>query len=273
MRTACLGAKQELLDRWRQGCDHPTADGSMPRSIPGAAPLSFSQERLWFLDRLVPGDPFYNLPVALRIRGPLNMAALASSITDVVRRHEVLRTALLSDGGEPFQVIGPPRPFPVPLVDLVSLASSEKEDEVKKLLAEDVRRPFSLSQGHLLRVRVIRLQESENVLALTMHHIVSDGWSIGVVSGVGDAVRGVSRRPAVAAGAAAGAVHRLRRPGSGAGWQAATLERLLGYWRRRLQGASVLELPTDRPRPPLPSFRGATHRLVIEGEVYAGLRS
>ncbi|HEX3526556.1 MAG TPA: amino acid adenylation domain-containing protein, partial [Thermoanaerobaculia bacterium] len=143
-------------------------------------PLSFAQQRLWFLDQLE-GGPLYNVPVALRMRGTLSAAVLARVFAEVVRRHEVLRTMFHGDGGQARQVILPPAGFALPVVDLTALPRALREPAAAERIAEESRRPFDLARGPLLRARLFRVDESEHVLLLVLHHIVSDGWSMGVL--------------------------------------------------------------------------------------------
>ncbi|HSF40688.1 MAG TPA: amino acid adenylation domain-containing protein [Thermoanaerobaculia bacterium] len=223
----------------------------------GDLPLSFAQERLWFLDQLQPGLSTYNIPSALRMTGPLAPAALASAFTEVVRRHEALRTTFRAVAGQPVQRIAPPAPFGLPIVDLSALAAGAREREAGRLTAEETARPFDLVHGPLLRAGLVRLEESEHLLLATLHHIVSDGWSMGVlVRELGEAYQAFAqgRRPSLPA-----------LPVQYADWavwqrqwlQGDVLEAQLGYWRRQLGGGlAVLELPADRPRPAVATFRG-----------------
>ncbi|HEX5634123.1 MAG TPA: condensation domain-containing protein, partial [Gemmatimonadales bacterium] len=141
-------------------------------------PLSFAQQRLWFLDQLEPGSPLYNFPLAVRLEGRLDRAALDAALTEIVRRHEALRTAFPSVGGEPVQEIAPPSRFRLPLVDLSRLPAPERAPLARRLAREEALRPFDLARGPLLRGALLALGESEHVALLGMHHIVSDGWSL-----------------------------------------------------------------------------------------------
>ncbi len=145
-------------------------------------PLSFAQQRLWFLDQLEPGSPWYNMPIPLRLSGRLDVAALAAALAEVERRHEVLRTtfALAADGGA-VQIVGPPAGLPLPEIDLEGLPPAAREAELLRLLAAEARRPFDLARGPLLRATLYRTGDAEHALLLNMHHIVSDGWSLGVL--------------------------------------------------------------------------------------------
>nr|WP_281404507.1 non-ribosomal peptide synthetase [Pyxidicoccus fallax] len=230
-----------------------------PRPVPreGPLPLSFAQQRLWFLDRLQPGGTAYNMPAAFRLEGTLDVAALERAFTELVRRHESLRTTFHDDGGTPVQVIHPPALFPLRVVDL-----SGREDRAAEALRqarEEAARAFDLATGPLLRARLLRLAEDAHVLLLDMHHIVSDGWSIGVlVRELASLYHALSTdRPAVLP-------PLPLQYADVAVWQRAwmtgeALETQLAWWRAHLEGAPhVLELPTDFVRPPVRSFRGAS---------------
>ena len=144
-------------------------------------PLSFSQQRLWFLDQYEPNSSVYNVPGALRLRGSLDIGALEQSLNEIIRRHESLRTTFSMVDGEPVQVIAPPVELSLSVVDLRDHPEGEREEEAQRLANEEARRPFDLAQGPLFRSKLLRLGEDDHVLLLTMHHIVSDGWSMGVL--------------------------------------------------------------------------------------------
>lgn len=147
----------------------------------GPFPLSFPQERIWFWEQLAPASSLYNVPVALRMRGPLNFQALTKSLNSIVARHEVLRSVLRLEEGQPAQFIRPGLPLVLEVVDISGTPASERELEMSRLVNEEVRRPFNLSRDLLLRARAIRLGEADHALVLTMHHIASDGWSLGIL--------------------------------------------------------------------------------------------
>jgi amino acid adenylation domain-containing protein len=222
--------------------------------------LSFAQERLWFLDRLEPGSAFYNLPFALRLRGALDVDALERSLGEIVRRHEALRAVFRERDGSPVQEVVPFGGFRLTRNDLAHLPPETREVEVQReLVAEGTARPFDLAEGPLFRVSLLRLDAEEHVLLLSQHHIVSDGWSMGVLyrelSALYDAYRqgGESPLPALAVQYADYAVWQREQV------EGAVLERQLAYWRGRLAGApELLELPTDRSRPAVQTYRGAT---------------
>ena len=240
----------------------------------GPYPLSFAQQRLWFLDQLMPGVPINNIPVALQVCGPLDVAALKQAITEIVRRHETLRTSFTSLDGHPVQIIAPPSPVEIPLIDLRSLSESEREAEAARFVAEAARQPFDLARGALLRVCVLQVRPWEHILLLTIHHIVADDWSMGILS----------RELAVLYAAfSAGApsplcdltvqyrdVAQAQRE-----WlQGGRLEEQLSYWKVQLAGSPpLLNLPTDRTRPSTPTFRGARRPLSLSQSLTGDLKS
>ncbi|HYG64599.1 MAG TPA: amino acid adenylation domain-containing protein, partial [Thermoanaerobaculia bacterium] len=238
----------------------------------GTLPLSFAQERLWFLDRLEPGSSVYNMPGVLALHGALDVAALELALGELVRRHESLRTTFTEAGGEPRQVIAPVLGASLPVVDLSALSAGSREVEAHRLAAAEAARPFDLERGPLLRASLLRLAHEEWLLLVTLHHIVSDGWSMAVlVRETGLLYGAFSRRlppplPELA----------IQYPDF-AVWQrqwlsGEVLEAQLFYWRSALVGApSVLELPTDRPRPAVRSFRGAGCALELPGDVSSGV--
>ncbi|HSF41777.1 MAG TPA: amino acid adenylation domain-containing protein, partial [Thermoanaerobaculia bacterium] len=168
------GLARRILD-----AEAPAAPPLVPRPRPAAVPLSFAQERLWFLWSLAPESPFYNMPAALRLTGPLSIPALAGTFGEIVRRQEALRTRFPVLAGGPVQAIDPPSPVPLPVVDLDGLPGAAREAE--RLSLEEARRPFDLATGPVLRTTLLRLGKEEHLLLVTMHHAVSDGWSIAVL--------------------------------------------------------------------------------------------
>ena len=237
-------------------------------------PLSFAQQRMWFIDQLEPGNPVYNTPRGVRLRGKLDVAALERALTMLVRRHEALRTTFRDVRGEPVQVIGNPEPFRVTVEDLSGLPEATREEETRRLIREEVQRPFNLSSGPLLRARVLRVSSEDHTLLLSMHHIVSDGWSMGVL------VREVAALyEAYAVGAESPLKELSLQYGDYAVWQrewlqGEVLEQQLDYWRKQLAGVPpVLELPADRPRPQVQTFRGAALPFKLSKELAEELRA
>ncbi|HEV8580082.1 MAG TPA: amino acid adenylation domain-containing protein [Thermoanaerobaculia bacterium] len=252
-----------------------TAAAKIPRRDPGlAVPLSFAQERLWFLDRLQPGAAAYNNPSALLIQGQLDGAALEAAFNAVVLRHEVLRTAFRESGGQPIQVILPPERRLLPVLDLSVLPEDMRTSESRRLACEEAQRPFDLTCGFLLRACLLRLGPEEHGLLLNLHHIVSDGWSMGLLMReigelYGRARRGIAPAlPELPVQYADFAVWQRR-------WLAGeALERQLAYWRQRLSGAPAsIDLPTDKPRPAIQSFRGTRASFDFRPELTDRLRT
>ncbi|WP_406529699.1 amino acid adenylation domain-containing protein [Streptomyces sp. I8-5] len=222
-------------------------------------PLSFAQRRLWFLDQLEPGRAEYLIPMGLRIRGPLDVPALRASLSELVSRHEVLRTRFAGDAdGNPGQVVDPPRPLPLAVHDLRSVAGQDaREEEAAALVDSEGFRPMDLGTGPLVRALLIRLADEEHLLCLTVHHIAFDGWSAGVLSRELTALYG-----ARSTGNAAGLSEPPLQYADFAVWQrqwltGEVLAEQLDYWRARLAGTEPLELPTDRRRPARRSGNGA----------------
>ncbi|MET0395249.1 MAG: non-ribosomal peptide synthase/polyketide synthase, partial [Longimicrobiaceae bacterium] len=235
---------------------------------------SFAQQRLWVVDRLEPGSAAYNMPFALRLRGALDAAALRAGLDALVRRHETLRTTFAERDGAPVQVIHPATPVPLPVVDLRALPDVEREAAAGRLAAEESLRPFDLARGPLLRSTLLRLAADDHVLCFTLHHVVSDGWSMGVL------VRELSALyDACSRGEPTPLAELAVQYADYAVWQRAwlsgeVLERQLGYWREKLGGAPpLLEIPTDRPRPAALGQRGASRSLRIDPPVASGLRA
>jgi amino acid adenylation domain-containing protein len=228
-------------------------------------PLSFAQQRLWFIDQLEPGSPLYNLPAVLRAEGPLSPTVLARCLGEVVRRHEALRTVFALVEGMPVQVIQPAAPFLLPVVDLAGLPESPREAAARALAGEEAGRPFDLSRSFMLRGVLLRLAEEDHVVALTMHHIASDGWSIGIL--IHEVTVLYDARAEDSAGRPSPLPELPVQYADFSAWQSSwlrgeVLENEISFWRRQLAGLPpLLELPTDRPRPAVQSYRGASRAL------------
>ena len=239
----------------------------------GELPLSFAQQRLWFIDQLAPGGTVYNIPLAVRLSGELKVLALEQTLNEIIRRHEVLRTSFAVVDEQPVQVIAPAVSLSLTVQELTSLPEPEREAEVLRLAEAEAHQPFELSRGPLLRVKLWRLSESEHVVLLTMHHIITDGWSLGVlINEVAALYRAFAAGepvplPELPVQYADFALWQRER------WQGEELERQLGYWRQQLAEApALLELPTDRPRPPLQTFNGADEAFTLSAETTQALQ-
>ncbi len=221
-----------------------------------------------------PGLSAYNIPAAVRLTGPLDLAALEQSLNEIIKRHESLRTTFREVDGRPTQVIAPTLTIKLPVVDLRKLPARERENEVRRLVTAEAQLPFDLSQGPLVRGTVLRLGEEEHVGLLTMHHIVSDGWSAGIM------VREMATLyVALRAGGSSPLPALPIQYADFAHWQRQWLQgdvlaTQIAYWKERLAGApTLIDLPTDHPRPALQTFRGAHQSLVLSRHVQDGLKA
>ena len=264
--------QRSLLDqRLKQESPHTLAKQTISRRTKDSSvPLSFSQQRLWFLDQLEPNSSVYNVSRAWRLTGRLNVDALRRAIEAIINRHEVLRSTFTVVNGEPFQVVVPASSVPLSFVDLQALSSPEREAE--ELALREGKLPFDLARGPLFRVKLLRLAEEEHVLLLTLHHIVTDGWSLGVLHRELDTLY-----EAFSVGKPSPLPDLQFQYGDYALWQRGwlqgdTLEKQLTYWKRQLAGLPVLELPIDRQRPPVQSHQGARERFRLSPTLTAQLR-
>ena len=240
----------------------------------GELPLSYAQQRLWFADQLTPGSALYNVAAAVRLVGELQVDALKRTLNEILRRHEVLRTSFPARQGEPVQVIAAAsQEFSLPLTDLSELVAGEREQAARRMADEEAQTPFDLTVGPLVRGRLLRLGAAEHVALFTMHHIVSDGWSMGVlIQEVSQLYEAYSR----------GEESPLAEPAiqyaDYAVWQrewlrGEALAKQLAYWREQLAGAETLALPTDKPRPAVQSFRGGRYPVAFTHELKEQLKS
>ena len=248
-----------------------TGGGGLPAVVPvertGALPLSFGQERLWFLQRLQPESAFYNVASAVRLRGALDARALERALGEIVRRHEALRTVFREGEGGAVQEVVPFLGFALPVQPVA-------EDEVRRRAQADAETPFDLAAGTLFRATLLRVSADDHALLLCMHHAVCDGWSVGIF------FRELS---ALYEAYAAGAESRLAplpvQYADFAAWQRThlrgeALDARLGWWKERLAGApALLELPTDHPRPAVQSYRGGHEPVALSAGVVAGLEA
>jgi amino acid adenylation domain-containing protein len=244
----------------------PTAHAAPP-------PLSFAQQRLWVLDQFDPGLPAYNIPAALRIAGALDVAALAKSLNEIVRRHEALRTSFRLVDGRPVQIIAAAQVVTLGTADLSELPEREREAEVRRLAAEAAWRRFDLARGPLLRASLLRLGQDRHVLLVTMHHIVADGWSLELF------FRELSALYKSFSGGGPALPDPPVQYADYATWQrewlqGETLDEQFAYWQRQLADApAALNMPTDHQRPPIQTFRGGQQFITLPGKLTAVLRA
>jgi len=258
----------ERIEEWRRKKQSVKTPAMLPTSRKAALPLSFAQQRLWFLDQLEPGSAAYNIPGAVHMKGPLNVPAFERSLNEIVRRHEALRTTFSTVDGQPFQVIIPPQFFRLEVVDLPECPEEERKGESQTLLTKEAQRPFDLRGGPLFRFILFRSGEADHVFCYTMHHIVSDGWSRSVflqelwILYKAFSAGQPSPLPELPIQYADFAVWQRK-------WlQDEVLQKQLSYWKQQLSGAPpILELPTDRPRPSRHSFLGASESLTLSGRL------
>lgn len=245
--------------------------GFRSKPVAPAAELSFAQQRLWFLEQLEPGRTRYAIPLAIQLRGPLDARALEHAIATLICRHESLRTVFVTVQGQPLQQVLEPGTWTLPVTDL---SGKDKAGErLNEMLRKEIACGFDLARGPLFRGRLYRLAAGHHVLLLAMHHIIADGWSVGIL---------FRELGELYMHSCPGEAPRLPAPGGQyrdfARWQrhwlrGGVLEQLLGHWRSVLAGTSqVLELPTDRPRPAMESDRGAIYSILLPPELTASLR-
>ena len=243
------------------------------RQPSGPAPLSFAQEQLWFLDHLAPGSPVYNMGDIVDFHGKYNAEAMHRAIRELVRRHEILRTTFSHSGGQPAQILVPEMDLPLAELDLSSLSEQERERAWASVVAEQGRKPFDLSQAPLLRATMVHLSAHEHRLLLTTHHILADEWSMEVVH-----QELKQLYDAFSQGRPSPLPELPIQYTDFAGWQrrwlqGEVLDKQTAYWKRELAGAPfILELPTDKPRPAIGSFRGATETFRLPGKILDQLK-
>ena len=246
----------------------------MPALRMGPIPLSFAQQRLWFLDQLTPGGTAYNVPAAWDLTGQPRIGALAAALSEIVRRHEALRTTFHPSADGAFQAVAPPAPVPLPVADLSGLTPADRETEAGRLVAAEAGRPFDLIRGPLLRAALLRLENGRSMGLLTLHHIVSDGWSLGVLGHELSTLEA-----AFAAGNPSPLPELPVQYADFALWQRQVLSegRLTAeveYWREQLRGApAITDLPLDRPRPLDWAYAGRSRSRRLSAELSAAVRA
>lgn len=251
---------------------HKTAIVPVPRTAP--IPLSFAQQRLWFLQQLEPNNPFYNGQAVIALTGVLKIAALEQSLNEIVRRHEALRTTFPIIEGQPIQAIAPTLSLTLPVIDLGKWPEAEQQTEAQRLIAQQSQQPFNLEEGPLLRTTLLRLSEQEHWLLIAMHHIIGDGWSAGLL------IQELSLLyTAFSSGHPSPLGELSIQYADFAVWQrqwlqGSVLETQRRYWQQQLQGApQLLALPTDRPRPPVQTFRGRTQTFLLSEALTQSLKA
>ncbi len=258
----------------------PAPDGGNPTveplhrlaERPDPLPLSFAQERLWFLDRLVPDNPFYNMVSSMMLRGPLRVEGLQQSVQIIVDRHESLRTRFIDQQGVPQQVIAPILSIACPLTDLQNLEPSKRRPTAKAHLLQEAQYSFDLAKGPLIRMSLVRFSESEHLFVMVLHHIISDGWSMGrlfqelstIYSALSQEEK--PKLPQLPVQYADFAIWQRRYLAG------AELDRQLAYWQHQLADVPILQLPTDRPRPAVQSYRGGVESFEVSAECLQQLR-
>jgi amino acid adenylation domain-containing protein len=243
----------------------------LPRLHGGTAPLSFAQKRLWFLDQMAPGNPFYNATSATTFDSPIRIDVLERCLGEIVRRHEALRTTFAFEDGEPVQVIAPPGDWKLAVTDLRSILPDRRESELNRIVRDEARKPFDLAEGPLLRAMYVRVDESKSVFLLSMHHIICDGWSMGVFW---RELMALYR--AFAAGKPSPLAQLPVQYADFALWQRnwlsqGTYEQQLAYWTRKLENLPTLALTTDYPRPAALSYEGSQVDIRIDSRLSARL--
>jgi amino acid adenylation domain-containing protein len=270
-------SREELIEFLQAATRETPAERPAIRPVPRTdrLPLSFAQQRLWLLDQLEPDAATYNIPSVLEMTGPLDKPALERALSEIVRRHEALRTAFsVTDGAEPVQVISPAVPVTLPVVDLRDVPVADRRREADQRIKADARQPFDLAHGPLLRLQLLRLGDEEHLLQLNVHHIVSDGWSAVVFARELSALY-----KAFVAGRPSPLPELPVQYADYAVWQrnwlrGEVLDEQLNYWKKQLAGSSfALELPTDFSRPPVQTYHGAALSVEIPKDLTDRLRA
>lgn len=271
--TPTVAGMARSLEAAGRAADGPSTPPLQPVPRDGPLPLSHSQQRLWFIDQLGVSGHAYNLIQAVRLCGPLQVTAFEQSLREIIRRHEVLRTTYVIRGGQPYQVVEPAPSLSLPIVDLGDLPEDEQQTRVRTLALQEAQGVFDLQRGPLVRATLVRLAADDHVFLLAMHQITSDGWSSRVLWHELAALY-----EAFAAGKPPSLPALPIQYADFAYWQREWLQgeaqsRQLAYWKRQLSGTSELRLPTDHPRPPVLTFRGARHVLVLSATLTQTLKS
>ncbi len=259
-------AKRALLERQMQKKKSPAQAHSIHPTLDrlGPLPLSFAQQRLWFADRLKPGDPVLNRPTHFRLTGSLNVAALAQSLNEIICRHETLRSQFPTENGQPFLKIKPSLSISLPVIDLSLHAATERAEQVQQIIQQENQQPFDLAEGPLIRRQLLKLDADEHLLLITLHHTIFDGWSADILK-----QEIAVLYSAFSAGKTSPLSALSIQYADFAHWQRqqldkAKIETQLKYWTSQLGGElPILTLPTDRPRSIQTSASGATHTFFL----------
>jgi len=257
-----------LLAEQEEANEGPAASPIARRTTPGPCPQSYTQRRLWFLDKLAAGSHAYNIPTALRFRGSLDLDIFRKVLAEIVRRHEIMRTTFENEGGQPVQIIHPPGALEVEVSDRSDTPVEEREQLVTALAAREVFRVFDLSRGPLWRVEVVRFSADECLVLFNMHHIITDGWSFGIlvreIATLYEAYTAGQPSPLPELPIQYGdvAIHQKQR------WEDGHLASLTAYWREHLAGLPpLLELPLDFQRPPVQTYNGAREPFALAADL------
>ncbi|NEP13416.1 MAG: AMP-binding protein, partial [Symploca sp. SIO2C1] len=273
LKQDLIERKTEIIEFLRQGYKSQ-AQFIKQVSRDGKLPLSFAQERLWFLNQLFPDNSAYNVPIALTLEGILNVAALEESLNTIIQRHETLRTTFSNINGKPVQIVAPLTDLTLPVLDLQDSNSlQEQSEKLQQLVRQEAMEPFDLAKGPMLRVTLLRLDPERHLLLMTMHHIICDRWSLGVLvqelSTLYEAF--CQGKPSLLPDLPIQYVDFVH-------WQrewltGEVLEKQLNYWKQKLAGVSpVIELPTDDPRPAEPTFKGGVESFQLDLNLTQKLR-
>jgi amino acid adenylation domain-containing protein len=277
-RDALSSAKRALLDKRLKGetSGSPEVFRIRPRKSCAPAPLSFPQQRLWFLDQLMPGNVVFNEVTSIEYDVAVSADVLQRSLNEIVRRHESLRTSFRVVDGEPRQIVAPFQELTLTVVDLTHLSEPARKGKAIRLVDAEARQSFDLANGPLLRACLLKLGKTDFVFVLTMHHIICDEWSMNIFWDELNTVWSAFEE-----GLPSPLLELPVQYSDFANWQRERLEKLekgilkdqIAYWKEKLAGLSLLELPTDRPRPPVQSFRGVRHWIRIPASLVSALKA
>ena len=267
--------KLQLLESLlRGGSENGKLSSTIPRqSSPGPFSLSFAQQRLWFLDQLIPENPVYNMPTAMRLSMPVDIEVLERSVNEIIKRHAILRTSFSMIDNQPVQIVSESLTLSIPVKDLTTLPASQRKEEARRLASEEALHPFNISQPPLVRGQLLKLDINDHVFLLTMHHIISDGWSMQIFW------RELTEiYTAAMAGRSSPLTELPIQYADYAVWQrqwlqGEVLESQLSYWKKQLANLEELQLPTDKPRPAVQNFRGDRILVQLSGSLTEQLKA